>query len=344
MHRTRTLTASRAELRPTVAAWVVALIMALGAVGSLTAQNRTQRTNRSRDEGIRLDTTVAVERGTILDVTTGTGLVIVRAWDRSEVEVHAQSEGSEFLFSKSARSVRVEARRITRARADANVEIRVPLGTRVVVSNTGGDVQVLDVRGEVDANLLSGDLIIRGASGRTAAVNVTGDITISDIDGPIKVQSMTGEISVRDVRGDVDVSSSASDVSLSGVQANSVRAEVVQGEIFFDGALNPSGRYEFGTHSGDVHLFLPDKAAGTLDLQSFKGTLHSAIPLTMQPDSSGGRLLPPMVRQFNNARPMPLSQGRRLVFGGGGTATVTITTFNGDVHISRGPRGIGKER
>jgi len=321
----------------------ITALLAVGAVNTLAAQNRA-RDSRNDNRLVRLDTTVAVEPGTILDVTAGTGVITVRGWDRAEVQVRARSDAGEFQFGKSARAVRVEALRTTRSRlGDVTIEVRVPLNTRVVVANSSGDVQVLDVRGEVDANLLNGDVIIRGASGRTAVTNVTGEITISDIDGPIKVQSLTGNITVTDIRGDVDVSSSTGEVSLSGIQANQIKAEVVQGEISFDGTLSASGRYEFGTHSGDVHLFLPQHAAGTLIMQSFSGNLHSTLPLVVQPDSVSGRPLPAVVRQLTS-RSMALNQPRRLQFGGGGSAVVTVTTFNGDVHINRGPRRVPKEQ
>ncbi|MBC8085694.1 MAG: DUF4097 family beta strand repeat protein [Phycisphaerae bacterium] len=324
------------------ATWLITAVVALGVVDALGAQNRA-RAGRDDERMVRLDTTVAVERGTILDVTAGTGVITVRGWDRAEVDVRAQSEAGEFLFSKSARAVRLEARRTTRGRSgDVTIEVRVPMNTRVVVSNTSGDVHVLDVRGEVDANLLNGDLIIRGASGRTAVTNVNGEIRVSDVDGPIKVQSLTGEIVLADIRGDVNVTSNVGEVSMSGIQANVVQAEVVQGEISFDGVLNPTGRYEFGTHSGDVHLFFAQDAGGILNLQSFSGSLHSTIPLIVQPDSSSGRALPPAIRQLN-ARGLALNQQRRLQIGGGGSAVVSVTTFNGDVHISRGPRRIQKE-
>ena len=73
------------------------------------------------------------------------------------------------------------------------------------------------------------------------------------------------------------------------------------------------------------------------------GNLHSTLPLVVQPDSVSGRPLPAVVRQLTS-RSMALNQPRRLQFGGGGSAVVTVTTFNGDVHINRGPRRVPKEQ
>ena len=239
--RSRAVTLPRDHARVRILQWMLALFVTVVVVSTADAQNvsraRSSRTTRTEDRSVRFDTTVAVEKGTILDVTAATGTIVVRGWDRNEIEVRAESESGEFQFSRSARSVRFEARRITRGRDEVSIQIRVPLNTRTVVANSSGEVQVLDVRGEVDANLLNGEVIIRGASGRTAISTVNAEVSITDVDGPLKVQSMTGEIALKDIRGDIEVLSSSGEVSMSGIQANHVQTEMVQGDIFFDGTL-----------------------------------------------------------------------------------------------------------
>ncbi|MEO7359026.1 MAG: DUF4097 family beta strand repeat-containing protein [Gemmatimonadaceae bacterium] len=312
------------------------------------AQNRQRSRGRDTEENTVLDTTVSVERGTIVDLSATDGRITVRGWDRNEVEIKAQAESGELQFSKSPRSVRVEGRRGTRSGAiDVVMNVRVPLNTRVVVNTMLGTVQVLDVHGEVDAELVSGDITIRGAAGRTAISNVSGDIVVSDIDGPLRVGAISGDISLTDVRGPVELSSNSGDVSMRGMTSPAIQVQLVQGEITFDGTFSPTGRYEFGTHSGDVRLYLPDNAKGSLELQSFSGSLHSTYPMVLQPDSSTSRQ--GMARSFSGGsrqlgtRALGLSQRQRLEFGGGGGAHITVSTFNGDVHISRGPSRQPKE-
>lgn len=318
----------------------------------MMAQNKKHNRSDVDEESTILDTTVTVERGTIVDLSATDGRIIVRGWDRNEVEVKAQSESGELQFTKSPRSVRVEGRRGTRSRTiDVTMNVRVPLNTRVVVNTMLGNVQVLDVRGEVDAELVSGDITIRGASGRTAVTNVSGDIIVSDIDGPLRVGAMSGEISLTDVRGPVELTSNSGDVTMRGMSSPAIQAQLVQGEITFDGTLSPTGKYEFGTHSGDVHLYLADNAKGSLELQSFNGSLHSTYPMVLQPDTNTSR--PGMTRSFSGSSSkisralgtsaLGLSQRQRLEFGGGGGAHITVSTFDGDVHISRGPGRLKKE-
>ena len=340
----------RVASRSSLTAAVLAIVCAVQLAGAQSRNDdRNARTTRNplvvRNDNneMRLDTTVAVERGTIVDLSASDGRITVRGWDRNAVEIHAISVSGELQFSKTARSLRLEARRSGRAKAmDATITVRVPLNTRVVVGTMLGDVEVLDVRGEVDATLYSGNVTIRGASGRTAVSNVSGDINVSDIDGALRVTAISGEMALSDIRGDVEVTSNSSDVSMRGMLSNLVQVRVVEGEIWYDGALSKTGKYEFNTHSGDVHLYLPDSSKGTVSLQSFSGSLHSTLPLTMQPGSNATRGLAGAVRQFNG-RSMSLNQQQKLEIGGGNGALITISTFNGDVHINRGPRRPGKD-
>ncbi|MEP6833802.1 MAG: DUF4097 family beta strand repeat-containing protein [Gemmatimonas sp.] len=321
---------------------VVAAQQSAGAQGRNDDRNprpsRNSRPLRADDAEMRLDTTVAVDKGTIVDLSATDGRIIVRGWDRNEVEIHAVSASGELQFSRTARSLRLEARRSGRSNTlDATMTIRVPLNTRVVVGTMLGNVEVLDVHGEVDATLQSGDVIIRGASGRTAVSNVSGSINVSDVDGALRVNAITGKIKLSDVRGDIEVVSSSGDVELRDLPGNSVQIQVIQGDITYEGALSRSGKYEFNTHSGAVHLFLPDSTKGTINMQSFSGLLHSSFPVTLLPGAGTARALTGSVRQLNG-RALSLNQQQRVEIGGGNGAQVTISTFNGDVHINRGPR------
>lgn len=308
----------------------------------LPAQNRTSRQPASRNSrtdtrASRLDTTVEVARGIIVDVSANDGDITIRGWDRSEVEVRAESESSDLEFSTSTRTVRLASRRSNGSRGgSATINLRVPLNTRVVVNTTRGEVHVLDVRGEVDAELVSGDVTIHGAAGRTSVRNVSGSIDVTDVNGAVTLSAISGDLTVRDVRGDVNVSSSSGDVSMHGIRANSVQAQVVQGDIVFEGALAPTGRYEFNTHSGDVHLLLDERAKATLRVQSFSGELQSSLPMVLQPDDAVPRPLNSSGRTMSS-RSMRLSQAKRLELGGGGGAQVSVSTFNGDVVVSRSP-------
>ena len=87
---------------------------------------RSTRVARSGDNEMRLDTTVAVEHGTIVDLSASDGRITVRGWDRNAVEIHAVSVSGELQFSQTARSLRLEARRSGRSKTlDATITVRI---------------------------------------------------------------------------------------------------------------------------------------------------------------------------------------------------------------------------
>jgi hypothetical protein len=311
------------------------LVSALAANAQPSRNNRAPHATRAgsayrASQERRLDTTFAVERGTVLDMSAGSAKITVRGWSRSEMQVISDASSSDIGITYSARTVRVEAGAGRRRNDSGNIEVRAPRGTRVLVSSRQGDVQVLDVGGAVDATVVAGDITVRGSAERADISVALGDIRVSDADGPVHIDAISGDVVLDDVRGDVELSATSSDVTMRRVRAIRVEAQVVSGNVTFDGPLAENGRYEFTTHAGDVRVYLAAGAKGTLEAQSLNGGLHTTIPMV----TAGGRTR----AQLQSGRAAVLRGPQRYEFGGGGSAQIIISTFTGEVHIDRGPR------
>jgi DUF4097 and DUF4098 domain-containing protein YvlB len=123
----------------------------------------------------------------------------------------------------------------------------------------------------------------------------------------------------------VSAQSVSGDVVLQDVTSSFVRSETVSGEVHFTGPVDPKGRYEFHSHSGDVDLDLTGGAGNaTLEVETYSGDLETGCAMTLQPGGRGDRM------------------GKRgtLTMGDGGGAHFVLKTFSGDVHI-RGCRSHG---
>jgi DUF4097 and DUF4098 domain-containing protein YvlB len=129
------------------------------------------------------------------------------------------------------------------------------------------------------------------------------------------------------LRGEANVHTTGGDVSLAGVGMSRVTIESISGDAGFEGSLSSDGRLNVSTHSGDVLLRLPDDLRGELEFFTHNGEMNTAIPLTMSGAMTG----------LTNRERRP---GQRFVCGGGGAALLSISTFNGDVRIERGPSRI----
>ncbi|MEP6779269.1 MAG: DUF4097 family beta strand repeat-containing protein [Gemmatimonadaceae bacterium] len=332
--------------RITAEALRTAEIATRAALEQVSVEMRQGRSRADRS-AMRLDTTFAVERGTLLDLNVVAGTVNVEGWDKGEMQFRGDSRSGGIAVSYVARAARLETRG-SRGVNDVTITVRVPRGTRVVVNSSRAELRVTDVHGEVDATVVNGDVTVRGATGRTSVSSMTGDIDLQDIDGPVRVNSLTGDISLVNVRGDVDVSASSSDVTLKGVRAGTVRVQLVQGDIDFSGTLAANGRYDFNTHSGDVQLHLDDDARGLLNVQSFTGELHSTYPLLLLPGQDLVESQPTKkVTVLRGKSYTSTSKGdvqstslrnlQHLQIGSSAAdgARISVSTFNGDVHIDR---------
>ena len=72
------------------------------------------------------------------------------------------------------------------------------------------------------------------------------------------------------------------DIQLSGVQVERLLAKSVSGAIEFGAALERGGRYDFGSHSGDIRIVLSSQTGFELDASTFSGSVRSDFPVTLR--------------------------------------------------------------
>jgi DUF4097 and DUF4098 domain-containing protein YvlB len=300
-----------------------ALLFALVLVSAAGAAAQHKNKSKSRDDDsdrTRLDTTVSIARSARIDVTIVSGEIVVTTWDKPQVQVRATSDGGDIRFenSSSRLSLSIEG---DDQDIDAHFELIVPKDARVSAGAVSGDVSVKGV-GEIDANSVSGDVKVEQIAGRTELQSVSGEIEGTDLGGPVRVQSVNGDVILTRIAGDVSVQTVSSEMKLLGVKSSYVKMGTVSGDVEFEGPLDPKGRYEFHSHSGDVSLTVPRGTAAEVSFKGFSGELHSSCPMTLMPgDVGGGHTNKTMTFQI-----------------GTGGAKVSIETFSGDAEI----KGCGK--
>ena len=278
----------------------------------------------------RLDTTVSFTRGGAVDLSLVNGPVTVTAWDRAEVRVRGRSDRLPFRFEWSdgpnGGSVRVyTVRARNRSSGDQQLDVVVPVGTRVIANSISGDVRVRGVHGELDAETVSGDVDVQDATRRVSVSSVSGSVRAQGLDGDVRARSVSGDVRIVNIRGEADVGSVSGSVEVRAGQLGRLRAQTTSGDIAYDGSFARDGRYDLGTQSGEVRLVLPADASAALSLQTFSGSIDTSIPLTLQPSARG-------------TDGSPLRSARRMEFTiGGGGARITAQSFSGTIVISRAP-------
>lgn len=293
-----------------------ALLLAMAAPLALVPLSAGQAQQTRRDEPFegRVDTTLAFDRRGTVALTLGGGEIIVTAWDRQQVRVRARSERS--AIRMDATSGRLSLDVVRNRGGETTFEVTVPMGVHVNARATGGDINITGTKGIVEAVTQNGDILVDDAAERIELRSFSGDITGRNLVGSVEVNSLNGDIDLSTVRGDVDATGVSSDIDLRNVTARYVRAKSTSGDISFDGAVDNTGRYELGSHSGSVHLTVPQNTGALLTVSTYNGSIESDFPITLKPGEHG------------------IGQTRRYTFEiGKGDARISAESFSGDITI-----------
>ena len=309
--------------------WTLPLALVLSVLApdgrDADAQQQRRRSTTSGYES-RIDTTFAFDKSGSVNLSAAAGDIIVNGWSRGEIRIRAVSDDDNIRLVGSSSRVSVEIVG-GRRRGDTRFEVSVPYGARVSTTTQSGDITVRGTRGSVEAHALNGDIDIDDVLTRLDVTSLNGEVTVKNVSGDATVSSMNGEVRLSDVRGSVEVSSVSGDIELRGVTAKLVRAKTTSGSVSFEGPIDPAGRYELNSHSGDIGLRIPRDASAQLTVSTWSGSIDSEFPITLRPGENR----------------IGVTRSKRYVFEiGGGGARINVEVFSGDITISSSGRGGGE--
>jgi DUF4097 and DUF4098 domain-containing protein YvlB len=287
-------------------------------VGAITiglAQPADAQRRRDRDERVaRLDTTLTLARGGIVELQGPDGTMIINGWDRNEVHIRASAEDGDLRVD--ATSSRVALRSIGMGHGDVRYDVTVPFGSRLLLNGRSTDLSVRGTRGEVEAHTQNGDVDIAEAT----AVDVNslnGDVELRGVER-VRLNLVSGDVRIDGVSGTVDAATVSGDVEMRNATSRAVSINSTSGDLAFHGSIDPSGRYEFSTHSGSVVMRLPADVSAAVSLQTYSGAIESDFPIRLEPGATmGGH---------------PRTFDFRL---GNGGARITARSFSGSVLLQR---------
>ena len=274
----------------------------------------------------RTDETVAVQRGGRLTLNNFAGEVVIHTWDKDSVRVVARHQSrTRVNIRPTAAGLSISATGTMGPQGSVDYDVTAPAWMPIKVEGTYNFITMDGVQGEVFANSVRGDIVIKGGTGTITAKSVEGEIQVEGARGKVNVSSVNERIRVTDSSGEITAESINGAISMIGVDAKSVEASTVNGNILYEGKLADGGRYTFGTHNGDVSLGVPENANATFSIRTYQGTFSTDVPLA-------------------GVSRAEIQRGRRVVTTlGTGSADVSLETFGGTIRVRRGtaarPRG-----
>jgi len=263
----------------------------------------------------QIDTTVSVQQGQRLMVDAYGGDIDVKTWTRNAVRVQAETgsrTGIEVVSSANAVRVRTEGHRGPPSAVD--LQITVPAWMGLNLSGVYTDVTVSGVTGPLNVETVQGDVDVTGGAGLVALRSVEGAVTLKGAKGRIDVHSVNDDVHVSSSSGEIVAESVNGEIVLERVDATSLEATTVNGDVGYDGPIRSGGRYELSSHNGDVTMAVTERTSATVTVSTFSGDFESAIPVTLRETRKGKRF--------------------SFTLGAGG-AQVSLESFQGTVRLVR---------
>jgi DUF4097 and DUF4098 domain-containing protein YvlB len=284
------------------------------------------QTPPGRQEAPKTDETIAVQRGGRLTINNFAGEVIIHTWDKDSVRVVARHQSrTKVNIRPNAAGLSIQASGTRGPQGSVDYDITAPAWMPIKVEGTFNFVTMDGVQGEVYADTVRGDIVIKGGTGIITAKSVEGEVQVEGARGKVNVSSVNEKIRIVDTSGEIMAESINGTITMTGIESKSVEASTVNGTITFEGRLVDGGRYNFGTHNGDLILGVPETANATFTIRTYQGGFSSDFTLP-------------------NINRADFQRGRRVVTTlGNGSADVYLETFGGAIRLRRGtavrPRG-----
>lgn len=209
--------------------------------------------------------------------------------------------------------------RRTNYSVDVTFTVTAPAGLRVNANSVSGTVRVENMKADVSANSVSGNVRVTGAGSVTEVRSISGNVTLSDVNGEsATLGTVSGDVTIDRVTARrIDGETTSGEVRATGVSSDRANLRSLSGSVVYSGAIARDGRYELQSHSGNVS-FEPTGSVGyELNATTFSGTI--TLPRGMTTNTVSSR----RARLFHGTI-------------GAGGASVSITTFSGNVTV--GPR------
>ena len=266
----------------------------------------------------KVDTSVTMERGGTLSVSVYSGRVNVVGTNGSTVRIRGTGERGEMDIRARSTSVTISMQPEGPRGGRADLEITVPIGTRVALEGFSAPFSVRGVKGETKVESLSGSIVVFDAVGRVNVGSVSGNIQVSQVKGDLRAEAVSGTLDLTDIDGDIEGESVSGRILMTGATSRSVRAETVSGSVGYSGTFDPSGNYIFKSHSGRLTMGMRPDAGATVSLETFSGNVDSDFPVTLESGTT--------------------RSGHESKFEfriGNGRSRIVAETFSGDIRIQR---------
>jgi hypothetical protein len=299
--------------RATLLIPVVLAIAGLGATGALAQVQIDKRRPAARSGEVRVESSF--------------GSVKVIGWEKDEVAVTgvlaAGAEGIEFDGDEEGVYVQVvEPEDWSYGGGDdteyrSEIVVSVPLKSSVGVQTINASIEIEGISGTAGVETTNGTVKVTGRPTAVAVDSITGSVTIFADAAEMRVESVSAPVTLRGAARAVEVGSVTGMIDVEGLDLERVELGTTSGDVRLAGSFRGEEGVRIQTHAGNVTLEVPPDIAARFQIQTFSGTMESALG--------------PKPRRSERYSPF-----QELRFATAETEfEIEVTTFSGNVTIRR---------
>jgi DUF4097 and DUF4098 domain-containing protein YvlB len=263
---------------------------------------------------VQVDTTLNAVRGQRLAVNAYAGEVTVRAWNRNAVRIEADGDQNQLEIASSPTGISIRTQGRHGPPGEITIRISAPAWMGLSLAGVNTSAKVEGIRAPISVETVEGEVDVTGGESLISLRSVQGSVRLRGAKGRINVNSVNDDVEVANSSGDIAAQTVNGEILLQGVDASSLDANTVNGDISYSGPIRSNGRYALSTHNGDLTLTVPQGTSAAVTVSTFSGDFESEFPVPLQGTRKG--------KGFNFTL-------------GSGSAQVTLESFQGTIRLVR---------
>jgi len=263
---------------------------------------------------VQVDTTLNAVRGQRLAVNAYAGEVTVRAWNRNAVRIEADGDQNQLEIASSPTGISIRTQGRHGPPEEITIRISAPAWIGLSLAGVNTSAKVEGIRAPISVETVEGEVDVTGGESLISLRSVQGSVRLRGAKGRINVNSVNDDVEVANSSGDIAAQTVNGEILLQGVDASSLDANTVNGDISYSGPIRSNGRYTLSTHNGDLTLTVPQGTSAGVTVSTFSGDFESEFPVPLQGTRKG--------KGFNFTL-------------GSGSAQVTLESFQGTIRLVR---------
>lgn len=276
------------------AAFVSGLVAFSKSRGFEKQADKEENYSLNDDKNKRYEKQFTVAEGGNLIVESDEGTIKIESWDKNELNVVVEVDGSDSRAEKYRVEFKQEGNTISvfgklRDRSffkwnigdlDVYYTIYVPKKFNTTVNTSGGNIDASQLTGKADYTTSGGSIRAENIEGQVVISTSGGDIDLREIKGNVDAETSGGNVMCENVVGNVKGHTSGGNVEIRSVDGR-VNAGTSGGSVVIKVTGENKG-IDAETSGGDIDVYVKDGTSADIDAETSGGSVDCDLPVTVR--------------------------------------------------------------